>query len=73
MSPRVFVKEARKNDWRGPCCMILKVIVSRRSSFQDVVYIHERRQSNGDAQRLARGTTSLAFGRHVWLVTPQLM
>jgi hypothetical protein len=33
-----------------------------------VVFLHERREANGEAHRLARTTTTLNFGRHVWFL-----
>jgi ribonuclease HI len=64
------VKELQSKQSGGPHCMVIKEILSRRSSFQDVFFIHERREANGKAHRLARSTTTLDVGRHVWLVNP---
>ena len=50
--------------------MVIKEVLSRKEAFQDVVIIHERRETNGEAHRLARPTTALETGRHVWFVNP---
>jgi hypothetical protein len=33
-------------------------------------FVHERREANQDAHRLARGSLFDTFGRHVWLMSP---
>jgi ribonuclease HI len=51
------VKELQSKQSSGPHCMVIMEILSHRSSFQDVFFIHERRGANGEAHRLARSTT----------------
>jgi hypothetical protein len=50
--------------------MVVKEILTQKSTFQEVVFIHERREANGEAHHLARATTTLDIGRHVWFLTP---
>ena len=38
--------------------------------FVDAQFVHEVRNSNGDAHRLARSSICEAVGRHVWLLAP---
>jgi hypothetical protein len=50
--------------------MVIKEILMRRTLFPEVSFIHEWRGTNGEAHRLARATTSLDSGRHVWFIDP---
>ena len=48
---------------------ILRDIDLRRVSFRKIIFGHERRQNNTEAHALAKASTTLAIGRHVWLVS----
>jgi hypothetical protein len=65
-----IVKEINGSPARGKHCMITKEIERRRSKFLEVAFVHERREPNEDAHRLARMATTLDI-RHVWLNNPQ--
>jgi ribonuclease HI len=41
-----------------------------KSNLPHVEFVHERRNSNLDAHRLARSFVSLSLGRHVWFLSP---
>ena len=49
---------------------IVMEIKAGAARFVDAQFIHEGRNSNGDAHRLARSSIFEAVGRHVWLLTP---
>lgn len=49
---------------------IVKEIKTRKATFPHVEFVHERRHSNMDAHRLARSSTLLSLGRHVWFLSP---
>jgi ribonuclease HI len=48
---------------------VLRDIDLRRGSFNNISFGHEHRQNNAEAHALAKASTTLAFGRHVWLVS----
>jgi hypothetical protein len=50
--------------------MVIKEILDRKDSFQDVEFIHERREANEEAHHLDRAIASQDFGRHVWFINP---
>ena len=52
---------------KGHIVMEIKTGAAR---FVDAQLVHEGRNSNGDAHRLARSSIFEAVGRHVWLLTP---
>ena len=54
----------------GPHTAIIQEILDRRSSFQFCNFIHERRNYNFEAHKLAKFSCNLQLGRHVWLETP---
>jgi ribonuclease HI len=64
------VKEINGQMYNGKNGMILRDISQYRSSFQESVFGHERLEANGGAHRLAKMSTSLDIGRHVWLIDP---
>ena len=47
----------------------MREIKSRIGEFEEVSFIHERREVNGKAHRLARTATTLDYGRRVWFIT----
>jgi hypothetical protein len=55
-----------KGDCRGKFENILKEIGDRAIERGDTFFIHEGRESNGEAHRLARFASSLPGGRYVW-------
>ena len=52
----------------GRFSTILKEIKASTSGFSVVSFIHEKRELNREAHSLARGSTSLNVGRHIWLL-----
>lgn len=54
-------------DYRGPSAATIQDIKGRRHDFASVVFIHEKRELNLEAHKLSKASTTLAFGRHVWL------
>ena len=64
------ITEIKSGSASGRHCMILRDIQQRRSDFQETMYGHEQREANGEAHIIARMATTLASGRHVWLIDP---
>jgi hypothetical protein len=60
------IKELNAGCSQGQQCTIIKEILMKKLGFHVATFNHERREANGDAHRLARSTTSLTVGRHVW-------
>lgn len=54
----------------GPYGPVMQEINSRRRCFGRVEFIHEGRQSNVDAHRIARSAVLCSLGRHVWSLSP---
>ena len=54
----------------GPHSAIVHEITLRRSFFNSVVFVFERRNHNFEAHNLAKFACNLGVGRHVWLGTP---
>ena len=48
---------------------VLREIDHRRISFHKAIFGHERRKHNAEAHALAKASTTLATGRHVWLIS----
>lgn len=40
------------------------------TNFIDVSFVHERREANSDAHKLAKESLYENIGRHVWLLAP---
>jgi hypothetical protein len=51
---------------------ILKETSDHARSRGDTTFVHEGRESNGEAHRLARFASSSPAGRYVWFVEPPL-
>ena len=49
---------------------IIKEIREGAASFQEMVFVHERREANQDAHILARSSLYNSLGRHVWFFDP---
>ena len=49
---------------------IVMEIKAGAARFLDAQFVHEGRNSNGDAHRRARSSIYEAVGRHVWLLAP---
>ncbi|GJN03723.1 hypothetical protein PR202_ga21199 [Eleusine coracana subsp. coracana] len=45
---------------------IIKEIKARRTSFEEVQFVHEGRSSNGEAHTIARSSVLSPMGTHVW-------
>ena len=54
----------------GPHAAIVHEIIGRKSGFQFCNFIHERRNYNFEAHKLAKFSCNLQLGRHVWLEYP---
>ena len=54
----------------GPHAAIVHEIIGRQSSFQFSSFIHERRNHNFEAYKLAKFACNLDRGTHVWLGMP---
>lgn len=52
------VKEISEGGSRSQHCMVLRDIEAQRIQFQRLELVHERRESNGEAHRLARTATT---------------
>jgi hypothetical protein len=50
--------------------IILREVKDRSKRRGNTTFIHERREANVEAHRLARFASSLPVGRHVWLTEP---
>jgi hypothetical protein len=59
-----------EGDGKGLYGHILQEVNARVLDFQNVQFVHEGRSSNVDAHCLARSSTYLDIGRHVWLQSP---
>jgi ribonuclease HI len=59
-----------KGDCRGRFRNILKEISDRAREREDTFFVHEGRESNGEAHRLSRFASSLPGGRYVWWDQP---
>jgi hypothetical protein len=59
-----------KGDCRGRFGNLLKEISDRAREREDTFFVHEGRESNGEAHRLARFASSLPGGRYVWWDQP---
>jgi hypothetical protein len=59
-----------KGDCRGRFGNILKEISDRSREREDTFFVHEGRESNGEAHRLARFASFLPGGRYVWWDQP---
>jgi ribonuclease HI len=64
------VKAINEDGTRGEHCMIIREILEKRREFSVATFSHERREANGEAHRLARSSTTLDSGRHVWFAPP---
>jgi len=42
----------------------------RKTAFRSVEFVHEHRDSNTDAHRIARSSIHAELGRHVWFLNP---
>jgi ribonuclease HI len=56
--------------YSGAYRMILKEIKDSTTSFAEVSFRHESRNSNMEAHRLAHSVSSSSIGRQVWLLQP---
>jgi hypothetical protein len=63
------VSDIATGSW-GKYGAIISEIKDWSSTFQDFSFVHEGRASNFEAHNLARFTTSLGVGCHVWLGNP---
>jgi hypothetical protein len=59
-----------KNGTGGPYGAIIEEIKSRAASLRDCSFVFESRTVNFEAHKLARFTSSLELGRHLWLGIP---
>jgi hypothetical protein len=59
-----------KNGSGGPYGAIIEEIKSRAASLRDCSFVFESRAVNFEAHNLARFTSSLEIGRHLWLGIP---
>ena len=58
------------NGTEGPYSAIIKEIRARARSFRSCEFIFEGRARNIDAHNLAKFSSSLDVGRHLWLGVP---
>jgi hypothetical protein len=62
------------NGLQGVCLgvfgTILREVRDRAAQRGDTYFVHEGRESNGEAHRLARFASTLPVGRYVWFVQP---
>jgi len=49
---------------------VVREIKARAADFNEVSFVHEGREANGDAHRLAKGSLYESLGRHVWFLAP---
>ena len=54
----------------GPNAAIVHEISARRNSFTSSAFIHEHRNFNFEAHKLAKFACNLGVGRHIWLGNP---
>lgn len=47
---------------------VIREISHRCKPFNQISFVHEKREFNGEAHALAKAASSLEVGRHVWLV-----
>lgn len=64
------VEEINQGAAMGHDLMLVKEIQIRKQEFQASILGHERREANGEANRMAQMATSLVAGRRVWLLNP---
>ena len=49
---------------------VIREINARKAAFSSVKFVHERRDSNTDAYKIARSSIHVEVGRHVWFLNP---
>jgi hypothetical protein len=59
-----------KTGTGGPYGAIIEEIKSRAASLRECSFVFESRAVNFEAHKLARFTSSLDLGRHMWLGIP---
>lgn len=63
-----------KENYMGSSSTIIHEIKLKMRELEDVRMEHEKREHNGEAHNLAKASSSLDLGRHLWLTdTPQFM
>jgi hypothetical protein len=64
-----FVKSIQQGDLRiyGH---VIREINARKTTFRDVEFVHEHRDSNTDAHRITRSSIHAELGQHVWFLNP---
>lgn len=55
------------------CPTILREINHRRLAFESASFCHEHREANFEAHSLAKASSSLDIGRHLWLGNPPVI
>jgi hypothetical protein len=66
---KTSISDITTGSW-GNYGAIISEIKDWSSLFQDCTFVHEGRASNFEAHNLARFSTSLGVGSHVWLGNP---
>ena len=56
--------------YSGEYSMVVAEIMATASLFETTIFRHEKRNSNGEAHRLARSSVNRGSGRRLWLLTP---
>ena len=49
---------------------VVREINARKAAFRSVEFVHEHRDSNTDAHRIARSSIHAELGWHVWFLNP---
>ena len=63
------VKSIQQGDL-GIYVQVTREINARKTAFRSVEFVHEHRDSNTDAHRIARSSIHAEFGQHVWFLNP---
>jgi hypothetical protein len=61
------VKSIRQGDL-GIYGQVIREINERKTAFSSVEFVHEHRDSNTDAYRIARSSIHTEVGRHLWFL-----